>query len=260
MDILERIVTQKKQTLREQKDRSLITKIKQGIANLPLTHNFCQAISIPGKINLIAEIKKISPSAGRLVSSFNLERIARDYQDAGAVAISVLTEEKYFLGKVTYLEEVKKVVNLPVLRKDFIFDSYQVYESRYFGADAFLLIAAILTEKEVEEFICLGHSLGMDALVEVHDEEELNRVLDTSAKIIGINNRNLRDLTVDLNITLRLRKKIPKDKIIVSESGIKTKEDVELLKSASINAVLIGQTLMQSENIKEKVKELGLAG
>lgn len=195
-----------------------------------------------------------------MVSSFNLERIARDYQDAGAVAISVLTEEKCFLGEVTYLEEVKKVTDLPVLRKDFIFDSYQVYESRYFGADAFLLIAAILTEKEVEEFICLGHSLGMDALVEVHNEEELNRVLDTSAKIIGINNRNLRDLTVDLNTTLRLKKRIPKDKIVISESGIRTKEDVELLKNAGVNAVLIGQTLMQSENIKEKVKELGLAG
>ena len=259
MDILERIVTQKKQTLKEQKDKLLLTKIKQGIANLPPTRDFRQAISIPGKINLIAEIKKISPSVGRLVENFNLERIARGYQDAGAVAISVLTEEKCFLGDVTYLEKTKEVVNLPVLRKDFIFDSYQVYESRYFGADAFLLIAAILTEREIEEFICLGHSLGMDALVEVHNEEELNRVLNTSAKIIGINNRSLSDLTVDLKVTLRLRKKIPKDKIVVSESGIRTKEDVELLKSAGINAVLIGQTLMQSENIKEKVKELGLS-
>jgi len=259
MNILEKILTAKKKSLEEQKNKLSVEQLKKRLGNLPPTRNFLQAISLPEKkLHLIAEIKKASPSAGKLVTNFALERIARDYQDAGAVAISVLTEEKCFLGEVTYLEEVRKIVNLPVLRKDFIFDSYQVYESRYFGADAFLLIASILTEREIEEFICLGHSLGMDVLVEVHNEEELNRVLNTSAKIIGINNRNLRDLNVDLNITLQLRKKISKDKIVVSESGIKTKEDVELLKNAGVNAVLIGETLIRSKNIKETVKKLGL--
>jgi indole-3-glycerol phosphate synthase len=263
MDILEKIVTAKKKSLKEQKNKLPIEEIippfyqKSGV---PPTQNFLKAISSPGKVHLIAEIKRTSPSGNWYVGNRRWEvgEIALEYEKAGASAISVLTEEKFFLGNLEYLKQVKKICSLPVLRKDFIFDIYQIYESRYYGADAFLLIAALLSRKKIEEFVSLGNDLGMDALVEVHNEKELDRVLDTGVKIIGINNRNLKDLTVDLNVTLRLRKKIPKDKIVISESGIKTKKDVELLKNVGINAVLIGETLMRSKNIKDTVKKLGL--
>lgn len=258
MNILEQIVKQKKQDLREQKDRLPLPKIKQGIANLPKSRDFLQAISVPGRVNLIAEVKWVSPACGRLVKNFDLKGVVSSYEEAGAAAISVLTEEKYFLGTLENIGEVKEISNLPVLRKDFLFDSYQIYESRCFGADAFLLISAILTREEIEELLCVGHSLGMTALVEIHNEEDLDKVLKTPARVVGINNRNLKDLTVDLKVTPRLRKKIPKDKIVVSESGIRTREDVEFLKKVGINAVLIGQTLIQSKNIPETVKKLGL--
>jgi len=265
MDILEKIVLVKKKSLKEEKNKLPLKVIKQRLKSLPLTRNFLQAISSSNKIHLIAEIKKASPlinyrSRILAADSFDPVRIAQEYELAGASAISVLTEENFFLGNLGYLEQVKKVCNLPILHKDFIFDSYQIYQSRYYGGDAFLLIASLLKKEQIEEFISLGEELGMDTLVEVHNEEELEKVLKTQTKIIGINNRNLKDLSVDLNVTLRLGKKIPKDRIVVSESGIRTRKDVKLLKNAGVNAVLIGETLMQSKNIKEKVKELGLAG
>lgn len=280
MNILEKIVTAKKKSLKEQKNKLPLAEIKKGIKELLSTRDFKKRISSAGKIHLIAEIKRTSPSANwklgsacplrlqrrwglclpteALAKAGEVEKIALEYEKAGASAISVLTEEKFFLGNLEYLKQVKKVCNLPVLRKDFIFDAYQIYESRYYGADAFLLIADLLSSKKIAEFISLGNDLGMDTLVEVHNEKELDRVLETKAKIIGINNRNLKNLKVDLNITLNLLKKIPNDKIVVSESGIKTKKDVELLKNTGINAVLIGETLMRSKNIGETVKRLEL--
>ncbi len=270
MDILGKIVTAKKKALSAQKNRIPLREIKKRIKDLPPTRNFFRAISpagqtSPEKIRLIAEIKRTSPSGSWEVESrkWDVRKIASEYEKAGASAISVLTEEDFFLGKLEYLKQVKKACSLPVMRKDFIIDSYQIYESRYYGADAFLLIAALLSKEKIDKLIFLGNNLGMNALVEVHNQKELEKVLKTKSKIIGINNRNLKTLTLDLRVTLRLLKEIPdgnylKNKIIVSESGIKTKKDVELLGSAGINAVLIGETLIRSKDIKETVKKLGL--
>ncbi len=208
------------------------------------------------KIKFIAEVKKASPSAGIIREDFNYLNIAKEYEAGGASAISVLTDKEFFKGELKYLSEIKKTVNLPILRKDFIIDPYQIYEAKAAGADLVLLIARILTREQIDTFLALAHKLGMECLVEVHDNDELNTVLETEASIIGINNRNLDTFETNIETTLQLCHLIPEEKIIVSESGIKTRADVLYLEKAGIDAILIGETLMRSQDITQKIKEL----
>ncbi len=208
------------------------------------------------KIKFIAEVKKASPSAGIIREDFNYLNIAKEYEAGGASAISVLTDKEFFKGDLKYLSEIKKTVSLPVLRKDFIIDPYQIYEAKAAGADLVLLIARILTKEQIDTFLALTHKLGMECLVEVHDIDELNTVLETEASIIGINNRNLDTFETNIETTLQLYHLIPEEKIIVSESGIKTRADVLNLEKAGIDAILIGETLMRSQDITQKINEL----
>jgi len=210
-------------------------------------------------IQLIAEVKKASPSRGIIRHDFNPAEIAQIYANNGAAAISVLTETKYFQGSLDHLRDIRKALGdkkLPLLRKDFILDSYQVYESRACGADGLLLIVAILTPEKLETLLELSHELGMSCLVEVHNEAELEIALRSQARIIGINNRDLSTFAVDLTTTKRLRPLIPPDRIVVSESGIKNRSDLEKLREWGVDAVLIGESLMSAANIAAKMKEL----
>lgn len=218
--------------------------------------NFKAAISKPTRLNLIAEIKKASPSKGVLIKKFDPVKIAQIYQEAGASALSVLTEEKFFKGKLSFIEEIKKKVDLPVLRKDFILDEYQLYESKAAGADCILLIARIINEDELHTLTDLSKQLGLEYIIEVHSPKDVEKTLKVNAEIIGINNRDLESLAVDLNTTRRLKALIPAGKIIISESGIKSYQDVVDLKKIGINAVLVGEALLQSDNILSKTKEL----
>ena len=217
---------------------------------------FKKAISKKGQINLIAEIKKASPSAGLIREDFNATQIAGIYIKNKAAAISVLTEEKYFLGKFAYLELVSENCPVPVLMKDFIIHEYQIYEGLFYGASAILLIVAMLTDKEIKALMKVAHSLGLDCLVEVHDEQELRRAVDVGAEIIGVNNRNLKSLKVDLNNCLELIPQIPQGIVIVAESGLKTHEDIRKVQEAGAHAVLIGETFMSSPDIGAKIKEV----
>ncbi len=207
-------------------------------------------------ISIIAEIKKSSPSKGLICEYFNPVEIAEKYQLSGADAISVLTEEFYFGGKNEYLTAVRNVVSIPILRKDFIIDEYQIYEARAIGADAILLIASLLDYETLIEFKCLSSELGLHVLAEVHDEEDLKKVLDAKLDIVGINNRNLKTFEVNLHTTERLIKLIPEGKIVVSESGIKCSDDMKLIKGYGADAVLVGEALMKNSSVSETFGEL----
>ncbi|MFC1897580.1 indole-3-glycerol phosphate synthase TrpC [Chloroflexota bacterium] len=211
------------------------------------------------RIQLIAEVKKASPSRGIICPGFNPVEIAQTYASNGASAISVLTETNYFQGSLDHLMDIRKALGnkrLPLLRKDFIYDPYQVYESRAYGADSLLLIVAILTPEKLDELFIVSHELGMNCLVEVHNEAELEIALNSGALVIGINNRNLSTFTVDLATTEHLRPLIPQDRIVVSESGIKNRSDIEKLREWGVDAVLIGESLMSAPDIASKIKEL----
>lgn len=233
----------------------LIEILKVKIKKLPPPRDFVKAITGKGT-KIIAEVKKASPSKGVIRKDFDPVAIARTYETNGASAISVLTEERYFHGHINYLREIKERVSIPVLRKDFIFDEYQVYESRAAGADAILLIAGILDKSQIDEFLNLTKRLGMGCLVEVHNKDDLEKVLSTKAKVIGINNRDLKTFRTDIKNTLRLIKRVPKNKVVVSESGINSYEDILKLKGAGVKAFLIGETLMREEDIGKKLREL----
>lgn len=219
------------------------------------TRGFARALATPG-ISLISEVKKASPSRGVIREDFNPTTIAREYEAAGASAISVLTDEKYFQGKLAYLDEVRAATNaIPLLRKDFIIHPAQIYEA-VGRADAILLIVAALTQQELADFLHIAHDCGLDALVEIHNEAELETALHVGAHIIGINNRDLHTFTIDLQTTFRLLSGIPRDRIIVSESGIHTADQVTELEQAGINAILVGESLMKSDDIAFKIHEL----
>ena len=256
MNILDEIVENKKIELQSRLERLPLKIILDKLGGLPQPRDFKKAVSKPGAVNLIAEIKKASPSEGDIVEKFDVRYYAKQYEKAGAAAVSVLTEKRYFKGDIFHLDIARQVMSLPILRKDFFIDEYQIYESRYFGADAVLLIVSILGSGKLSKFLKVSGKLGLAALVEVHNEYELDDALSSGASIIGINNRNLADFSVDLDTTLRLKSKIPSDKIVVSESGINTKQQVEILKKSKINAILIGKYLMKSENIPDAVKGL----
>lgn len=208
---------------------------------------------------LIAEIKRASPAKGDINLNVDIKKQAKIYEQAGANVISVLTDKKYFKGDINFLHQVKQATTIPVLRKDFIIDKQQIYESKLFGADAVLLISSILNEKKLIEFVDLVYQLNMQCLVEAHTEEDIEKILKTKAKIIGINARNLQTMKVYLTTLVRLAKLIPKDKILIAESGIKTKQDVIKLKQAGVKGILVGTSLMNSTNIDGKIKELKYA-
>ena len=217
---------------------------------------FKKAISKSGRMNLIAEIKKASPSRGVIRDDFNPEDIARAYEKAGADALSVLTEVDFFQGKAAYLKRISNVARIPTLMKDFLIDELQLFEARYCGASAVLLIVAILSDAQLKDLYQVATALDLDCLVEVHDEAELERSLLLGAEIIGINNRDLHSFDVALTTSEKLIPRIPKDKVIVAESGIKTHADVKRLKELGASAVLIGETFMRERDIIAKVKEV----
>ena len=256
--ILDQIVTDNRQEL-EARKRAVPLEELQGLVrvqSLPL--NFASALR-GERIRLIAEVKKASPSKGIIRHDFHPVEIARIYASNGASAISVLTEGLYFQGSLNYLRKVRNILGdkrPPLLRKDFLYDPYQIYESRAYGADSLLLIVAILTPGKLTELIGLSHKLGMDCLVEVHSEDELEIALGSGAGIIGINNRDLKTFAVDIATTERLRRLIPPDRIVVSESGIKSRGDIEKLEGWDVDAVLVGETLMSAPDIGKKIKEL----
>ncbi len=256
MTILEKIYQHKLLEVAESKKRIPIGTLEKAIQKRRETKSFRRALKSDTNIAVIAEIKKASPSLGIIRNDFDPVKIARLYESGGAAAISVLTDEKYFHGRLAYLTEVKRSVHLPVLRKDFIIDPYQIFEARCAGADAVLLIAALLSGEEIQRYLDLANELEMDCLVEVHSHAELQKVLQTNADIIGINNRNLATFRTDIDTTFQLKPLIPAEKIVVSESGIKSRAEVLELLKGGINAILVGETLMKSDDIPATLHEL----
>ena len=217
--------------------------------------SFLDALKNPG-IGFICEVKKASPSKGLIAENFPYLDIAREYENAGASAISCLTEPFYFQGKNDYLDEISSAVNIPLLRKDFTVDEYMIYEAKNLGASAVLLICAILSPSQLQEYRLIAQELGMDALVETHSEQEVEMALNSGAQIIGVNNRDLRTFAVDVNNSLRLREMVPQDIAFVSESGIRTAQDIAKLAQNGTDAVLIGETLMRAPDKKKMLEEL----
>lgn len=212
-------------------------------------------------VAFITEVKKASPSKGLITKNFNYVKIAKEYEAAGAAAISVLTEPAYFLGRDQYLKDIRQTVKIPIIRKDFTVDEYQIYEAKILGADAVLLICALLDTKTIERYLAICDKLGLSALVEAHDDAEIQSALIAGARVIGVNNRNLKDFTVDLENSINLRALVPKEIVFVSESGIKTPEDIAVLRANGTDAVLIGETLMRSGDISGEIRRLrGEAG
>ncbi len=256
--ILDRIVADNSLELEARKRSFPLAVLRRAASEQPPPLDFASALR--GEcVQLIAEVKKASPSRGIIRSDFNPVEIAQTYASNGASAISVLTEPRYFQGSLNHLKIIREALGnkeLPLLRKDFIIDPYQVYESRAYGADGLLLIVAILTPDKLERLLGLSHELGMSCLVEVHNESEIKVALRSEARIIGINNRDLTTFAVDLTTTERLRPLIPEDKIVVSESGIKDRNDMEKLAQWGVDAVLIGESLMSAPDIAARMKEL----
>ncbi|MEA3305357.1 MAG: indole-3-glycerol phosphate synthase TrpC [Candidatus Omnitrophota bacterium] len=257
--ILTKIIEEKRKELDYAKSKipqkKLLGKLRS-IKSARKPHFFKHSISVHKRMHLIAEVKKASPSAGLIRKDFDPLKIAALYEANGASAVSILTDKKFFQGRLSHLEEIRKNTSIALLRKDFIIDEYQVYESIAAGADAILLIADLLSEEEIKYFLNIGGENSIDFLVETHSEEDVKKAISAGCEIIGINNRDLHTFKVDINTTARLIKMIPEGKIIVSESGIKTKEDISYLRSLGVNAVLIGETFMRSGDIGRKVREL----
>ena len=257
--ILSKIIEGKREDLIECRKRLPLKEIKSHIRGVAPPRDFCAAISSntdDRPIRLIAEIKKSSPSKGLLIADLKVDDLAKRYEEAGASAISVLTERRFFSGGSENIGIAKKNTALPVLRKDFLFEEYQIYESRYIGADALLLIAAVLEPSALSDFILLSEGLGMSSLVEVHDERELEKALKADARIIGINNRDLTTFKVDIETTFRVIREIPKGKVVVSESGINSREDVQRLIDIGVHAILVGESIVTSKDVGEKIREL----
>ena len=250
--ILEKIVAVKKREVEATKSSLPLDALKERISQYkPL--DFKAALRGRG-IKLIAEVKKTSPSRGVLVVDFDPTALALTYMRCGAAAISVLTEATHFQGSPEHLEKIREKVGLPLLRKDFIFDEYQIYESAAIGADAILLIASILSASKLKTLLDLSHRIGLACLVEAHDEKDMAKALKSGAEIIGINNRDLKTFKTDIETTHKLRELVPAGKIVVSESGIRTAEDIKKLKAFGVNAVLIGEALLTAPDIPAAIK------
>ena len=245
MSILQKIVANTETNLVHKKAEFPLEKIQSSLENLKLPRGkFKDNISSKDEA-IIAEIKKASPSAGIIKEDFDPIKIAMEYESFGASALSILTEEDFFMGSIEYLKDVKKITSLPILRKDFMIDEYQIYESKLIGADCILLIASILTDQQIEDFITIAKKLELDYLIEVHDENELKRVDRFEDALIGVNNRNLETFEVDLNNSIRLRNSFRQNNIFIAESGIKSREDMNYLKMNKIKVFLIGESLMR---------------
>ncbi len=254
--ILDKIISHKLKELQLEQKQVPLTILKSKLDKIPPTKDFRSAISQSNGINLIAEVKKKSPSKGIIREDFDPIDIAEIYSENGAAAISVLTDVQFFDGRLDYLSSIQKVVDIPLLRKDFTIDEYHIFQARVAGADAILLIVAALTPSQLHEFMKIATSLSLASLVEVHTKAELEIALDVGAEIIGINNRDLKTFNTDIATTFQLLDSIPSDKVVVSESGIYTRADVAALEDAGVNAILVGESLMRSRNIGEKVQEL----
>lgn len=256
MTILDQLAGHARERTEQAKQKTPLSVLKEQAEALPKgTFAFEQALKAPG-ISFICECKKASPSKGLIAPDFPYLSIAKEYQAAGADAISVLTEPKWFLGRDQYLREIASAVSIPCLRKDFTVDEYMIYEAKVLGASAVLLICSILTPAQLRDYQAVCDGLGLSALVEAHDEGEVEMALAAGARIIGVNNRNLKDFTVDTENSRRLRAMIPPSVLFVSESGVKTPADVEDLRQVGADAVLIGETLMRAADKKSKLSEL----
>ncbi|MGN1148977.1 MAG: indole-3-glycerol phosphate synthase TrpC [Lachnospiraceae bacterium] len=257
MNILEEIAEKTKVRVADAKSKLPLSELKALVADQNTDTGFPFEKALRGEgLSFICEVKKASPSKGIIAEHFPYVEIAKSYEAAGANALSVLTEPFYFKGSNAYLQEIRKAVTLPILRKDFTVDEYMIYEAKALGADAVLLICAILTDDQLADYGRLAKSLGMSALVEAHDEEEVKRAIKSGASLIGVNNRNLKDFTVDIKNSVRLRELVPEEILFVSESGIKTAADTAELRKNGTDAVLIGETLMRSGNIAQTLQEL----
>ncbi|MBA7621154.1 Indole-3-glycerol phosphate synthase [subsurface metagenome] len=253
---LDKIVAEKRKELEQRQKAVPLPQLEAAIEQKPAPVDLAAALSGDG-ISLIAEVKRASPSKGALNPDLDAVGLAKTYARSGAAAVSVLTEERYFMGSGSDLEAVKNALpHIPVLRKDFILKPYQLFEARAWGADAVLLIVAILDYVTLQHLVAESHRLGMQCLLEVHNEDELKRALKCDARLIGINNRNLDTLKVDLSVTQRLRPHIPPGRIVVSESGIKGRDDIQKLKDWGVDAVLIGEALVTADDIPARIKEL----
>lgn len=270
MNILNEIAAKTKERIQKEKleipEKDLIQMIQKRKVQILLhpeqqsitsrtPHSFYQALKKEG-MSYICEVKKASPSKGLIAPAFPYLEIAKEYQEAGAAAISCLTEPFYFQGSDRYLQEITAAIDIPVLRKDFTVDEYMIFQAAAYGAAAVLLICAILNDEQLKEYRELAEELGMDALVEAHDEEEAERALKSGARIIGVNNRDLKTFQVDMQNGIRLRKLAPENVVFVSESGIKTSNDIQKLYDNQVDAVLIGETLMKSQDKKAALEEL----
>ncbi len=257
MTLLDDIIKVKQESVHRKKGKRFLQEMRSRIADTGPTRPFEKALSVtdPDAPRLIAEIKKASPSKGVIRDNFRPVEIAKIYEEGGAAALSILTEEHYFQGDLSYIQEVRSSVFLPILQKDFILDECQIYEARAVGADAVLLIAALLEGGQMLDYFHLARNLSLDVLIEVHNEKELEGVI-AWAPLIGINNRDLRTFETDLSTTFRLLREIPDDKMVVSESGIRSREEVSRLLDAGVDAMLIGESLMASHQIGEKMAAL----
>ena len=255
--MLDEIVEKTKERVEQAKEIIPLDELKKEVSQLEISDDFPFKNALSGDdIAIIAEVKRASPSKGLIAEDFDYLKIAKEYEEAGASAISVLTEPYFFKGDNGYLKEIAEAVDIPVLRKDFVIDEYMIWEAKLLGASAVLLIVSILDIVQLKKYLDLAHDLGLSAIVETHDGDEIMRAMTVGAEIIGVNNRTLNDFTVDIENSISLRRCVGEDVIFISESGIKTKEDVARLKENDVDAVLIGETLMKSDDKKSMISEL----
>ena len=255
--MLDKIVAKTEERLKEAKENKSLEELKKEVSELETNKEFPfkEALRDP-QIAIIAEVKRASPSKGLIAEDFDYIKIAKEYESAGASAISVLTEPYFFQGSNDYLKEIAQTVSIPILRKDFVIDEYMIWEAKLLGASAVLLIVSILDIVQLKKYLDLAHDLGLSAIVETHDGNEIRTAMNVGAEIIGVNNRNLADFTVDIENSINLRRCVSDNLIFISESGIKTKDDVTRLKENNVDAVLIGETLMKSDDKKSLISEL----
>ena len=255
--MLDEIVEKTKLRIDEEKKIKSLDDLKAEVLSkeIEMDFPFKKALSEPD-ISIIAEVKRASPSKGLIAEDFDYVKIAKEYEEAGASAISVLTEPYFFLGSDDYLSDIAQNVSIPILRKDLVIDEYMIWQAKALGASAILLIVSILDTVQLKKYLDLAHDLGLSAIVETHDASEISTAMIVGAEIIGVNNRNLNDFTVDIENSINLRRCVSGDVVFISESGIKTKEDVTRLKENNVDAVLIGETLMKSDDKKSMISEL----
>lgn len=257
IEMLDKIVAKTKERLIEAKSNKSLEELKDEVSKLDINQEFQFKEALKdSEIAIIAEVKRASPSKGLIAEDFDYIEIAKEYEQAGASAISVLTEPYFFKGSNDYLREIAENVKIPILRKDFTIDEYMIYEAKSLGASAILLIVSILDDVQLKQYLDLAHELGLSAIVETHDADEIKTAMGAGAGIIGVNNRNLADFTVNIENSIKLRRLVGDDMVFISESGIKTAEDVGRLKENNVDAVLIGETLMKSDDKKSMILEL----